>query len=251
MAPTAAACAMSRQVAGLALHALEPDEEIAARHHLRGCPECVATLRAHHEVLAAVAVELGPSVPPTGLRERILEGVSRQDAPGPPAGPVASRHARPPRRRWPVALAVAACVIAVGGLAGQAVGMQHQRDAEVAQSRDLGRIVTGLDVPGSRHATLSDAAGRAVAAVVTTPDSVQVVSADLPENDRSSVYVVWAVPDTGPPVALGVFDATAGRTDVTTLPGASGGATTYAVSLEPGRTAPAAPTRPVARGTVV
>ncbi|MFR9803939.1 hypothetical protein ACL02T_16800 [Pseudonocardia sp. RS010] len=46
-------------------------------------------------------------------------------------------------------MAAAACVIAVGGLAGQAASMRSPHDTEVAQSRDLGRIVTGLPDAGA------------------------------------------------------------------------------------------------------
>jgi hypothetical protein len=264
---TAPPCPMSRQVAGLALHALEPDEEFAVRAHLGRCPECTVELRRHDALLAGLARTVPPAPPPAGLRDRILHAV-RADGPGPvlhPPVPVALAVPvdRPPghrpraaraRRRWLGAVAAAACAVAVGGLAGQTADLHQQRDAELVQTRDLGRIVTGLDAPGSAHATLADGHGSPVAAVVTGAGARRVVVADLPTNDRArSVYVLWGLGAGGPtgaaPVALGTFDATSGRTDVRPLP-ADGTFTGYAVSLEPGRIAPTTPGRVVASGQV-
>lgn len=259
MNTTAPPCPMSRQVAGYALHALEPDEEFEVRAHLGRCPECTVALRRHDAVLAGLAHTVPPVPPPPALRHRILRA-ARTDAPTTPPG-LPGRIERPPekprtqmprpwsRRRWLGVAAAAACVVAVGGLAGQTADLHQQRDAEVAQTRDLGRVVTGLDAPGSTHATLTDGHGKPVAAVVTGGGVRRVVVADLPTNDRAgSVYVLWGVG--AAPVPLGTFDATSGHTDVTTLP-AGGTFTAYAVSLEPGRVAPAVPSRVVASGQVV
>jgi hypothetical protein len=264
---TAPPCPMSRQVAGFALHALEPDEEFEVRAHLGHCPECTVALRRHDAVLACLAWTVPPVPPPAGLRDRILHTArwavpcSVQRLPGRTEPPPADRRTTArSRHRWLGAVIAAACVVAVGGLAGQAADLHRQRDAEVAQTRDLGRIVTGLDAPGSTHATLTDGNGTAVAAVVTGAGARRVVVADLPANDRAgSVYVLWGLGDStaggtgggtgAAPVPLGTFDATSGQTDVTTLP-PGGTFTAYAVSLEPGRTAPATPGHVVASGQV-
>ncbi|WP_433503451.1 anti-sigma factor domain-containing protein [Pseudonocardia halophobica] len=256
MNTTAPPCPMSRQVAGFALHALEPDEELEVHAHLGRCPECTVALRRHDAVLAGLARTVPPVPPPVGLRDRILRAARTDSPSGLPVGvdpPSDQPRTRRSHRRWWGVAAAAACVIAVGGLAGQTADLHEQRDAEVAQTRDLGRLVTGLDAPGSTHATLSDGHGRPVAAVVTGAGVRRVVVADLPTNDRAgSIYVLWGVgASTGAaPVPLGTFDATSGQTDVTTLP-AGGTFTAYAVSLEPGRVAPATPSRVVASGQVV
>ncbi|MCE3553084.1 anti-sigma factor [Pseudonocardia sp. RS11V-5] len=258
MTTTAPPCPMSRQVAGFALHALEPDEELEVRAHLRRCAECTAALHRHDAGLAALARTVPALLPPPGLRARILRA-ARTGTPAPlhlagtrrPSDAEAPPRARS-RRRWPSVVAAAACVVAVGGLAGQAADLHRQRDAEVAQTLALGRIVTGLDAPGSTHATLTDGHGAPVAAVVNGVRARRVVVADLPTNDRAgSVYVLWGLGGAAgrAPVPLGTFDATSGRTDVTSLP--PGGAfTRYAVSLEPGRVAPATPGHVVASGQV-
>ncbi|GAA1875777.1 anti-sigma factor [Pseudonocardia ailaonensis] len=267
-----APCSMTRQVAGFALHALEPDEELAVLAHLPRCAECTATLRAHDEVLVRIANAAPAPAPPAHLRERILAAAlagpdaGLREPTGSPRHAVAGegsrggwgstrplqpagkrRGARPGRRRLVTALLAAACTVAVGVLTGQAVDLQAQRDTAVAGSRDLTSIVTGLDAPGSTHATLLDGAGTAVAAVVSDHTALHLVVADLPGNDASSTtYVLWGT-GAGAPQAVGTFDATTGRTEVRTLP-ATSRFTGFAVSREPGRVAPELPTTIVAIG---
>jgi len=276
-------CPMTRQIAGFALHALEPDEELAVLAHLPRCTACTAALRAHDEVLARLGSETIVLRPPAHLRECILAAASaaapespvspvtlvspaprtgkaiwsgpatidRAVAPrdaGPTARPTEPAHRARRRRRLAGALLAAAATVAVGVLAGQTAGLQAQRDTVVAQSRDLAGIVTGLDAPGSAHATLLDGHGTPLAAVVTDPTALHLVVADLPGNDASSsVYVLWGT-GAGAPAAIGTFDAATGRTDVHTLPPASPGFTGYAISHEHGHTAPVTPTEIVASG---
>ena len=84
--------------------------------------------------------------------------------------------------------------------------------------------------------------------VVASPSSVSFVTSTLPENDPAKTYVLWGLTSaTDPhPVALGVFDVT--TTGLTARLVGSDPAVNYskfpvfAVSYEPGRTAPPAPT---------
>jgi anti-sigma-K factor RskA len=93
-----------------------------------------------------------------------------------------------------------------------------------------------------------------VATVVARDGKLQVVTAGLRVNDSSSnTYVVWGVPDGAAPVALGTFDVVSPKMDVRTVGSAETGLddySTYAVSIEPGRQAPAAPSEVVANGQV-
>jgi anti-sigma-K factor RskA len=96
--------------------------------------------------------------------------------------------------------------------------------------------------------------GEAVATVVVREDQVQVVTDGLPVNDSSNnTYVVWGVPGTGAPVALGTFDVVAPQMDLRTVGSATTGPddySTFAVSIEPGREAPPEPSEIVATGQV-
>jgi len=73
-------------------------------------------------------------------------------------------------------------------------------------------------------------------------------------NDSSSdTYVVWGIPGNGDPVPLGTFDVTSQQVELSPVSSTSTGLdeySTYAVSIEPGREAPATPSRVVADGTV-
>jgi hypothetical protein len=243
---------------------------MAVRRHLATCAECTASLATYDAVLATLGSATQPGAPPAALRGRILGGTSRTasvttlfprvDDPGltaliptepTPTEPVptgadpTAPHPGPDRRRRHLgrrltgALLAAACAVVVGGLAGQAV---------TDDGSGLDRAVAGLARPGGVHSTLHDENGTPVAAVVAAPGVLEVVVADLPANDPArSVYVLWGI-GAGAPRALGTFDSDARGTDVVALPPATSGAVGYAVSLEPGRTAPAAPSRVVASG---
>ncbi|RTL71058.1 MAG: anti-sigma factor [Pseudonocardiaceae bacterium] len=247
-------CAMSRHVAGHALHALEPDEELAVTAHLRGCAECAQALRGHHAVLGALGAAVPSAAPPPRLRERILRAANGEPVSplrvvdgGVPAPTARARTLR--RRRSAAAAAVFAIV--VGGLAGQASSLAGQRDTAIAQAQELGRIVTGLDTSGSRHATLTDGHGAPVAAVVVGSGAVQVVTADLRANDAAhTVYVLWGLDGAAAPQALGTFDAGPAAPEVVRI-ASTAPVSAYAVSVEPGRAAPVAPTEVVASGQVV
>ncbi|MGD9529377.1 MAG: anti-sigma factor [Pseudonocardia sp.] len=174
---------------------------------------------------------------------------------GHPTG--AARPARGPghrrRRLVAAALALAAVAAVVGGLVGYSVQVQRDRDARVAQAQALAELLVQLDRPGTSHATLATDTGEPVGVVVTTAATRTVVTAGLPANDRAStVYVLWGV---GPaaPQPIGTFDvdqATAPAVHELGSPGGEQAFAGYAISLEPGRHAPATPTTVVATGTV-
>lgn len=273
-------CLYQVQVAGLALHALEPDEEIDVLDHLQRCPSCQAALRDAERVLGGLGASIELVEPPAALRGAILAEaaetmqVSSPDSPPfqeatdeipAPIVAAAERFARhrpsvpvPPVRRGlsrrgglVAASLVLAGLVAVGALGVQSAQLAEQRDAQVAQAQTLAEIVTRLDQPGSRHATLATAEGRAVAAVVVLDGQrTLVTSGDLAPNavDRDT-YVVWGLGSSGPQ-AIGTFDVVAAVTDVRTVGPEvptdrfSG----YAISIEQGRVAPVSPSTVVASG---
>ncbi|TQM36671.1 putative zinc finger protein [Pseudonocardia cypriaca] len=162
------------------------------------------------------------------------------------------------RRRLVVAALALVAVVAVagvGGLAAYTVQLQQQRDAQIAQSQALADVLTQVDRPGTSHATLSTSDGRPVGAVVAGTSARTVVTAGLPANDAAtSIYVLWGVSTDAAPEPIGTFDVADGAPGpgVHQLGPAAGEQPFigYAVSLEPGRVAPAAPTIVVASGQV-
>jgi hypothetical protein len=162
------------------------------------------------------------------------------------------------RRRLVVAALALVAVVGVagvGGLAAYTVQLQQQRDAQIAQSQALADVLTQVDRPGTSHATLSTSDGRPVGAVVAGTSARTVVTAGLPANDAAtSIYVLWGVSTDAAPQPIGTFDVADGAPGpgVHQLGPAAGEQPFigYAVSLEPGRVAPAAPGIVVASGQV-
>lgn len=269
-------CLYNVQVAGLALHALEPDEEIDVLEHLPRCPSCRAALDDAERVLAGLGAGVEQADPPASLRGSILaEAAETVQGPGGTPAPVehepepavaaAPRHrvpGRPPTRsaehrtglsrraRLVAASLVVAGLVAIGGLTAYSAQVTSERDAEITAARTLAEIVTGLDRPGALHATLATPDGRALAAVVVQDGQRTLVTAGLDPNatDRET-YVLWGIGDSGPR-AVGAFDVLGAGTDVRVVgPDVPGdGFTTYAISIEPGRAAPVAPSTVVAVG---
>jgi Anti-sigma-K factor rskA/Putative zinc-finger len=283
-------CPRTEDAVAFALHALEPDEEAMLREHLAGCRSCQATVADTELAAAAWGAAVEQVDPPARLRENILAQAAhttqtgagptpdaagaagpaqRAAAPGRAAGsgprrsPAGMQHhpgrgtSGPGRRRRVaavLALVAVAVVVAVGGLAAYAVGLQQQRDVQIGQNQALVDVLTQLDRPGTSHATLSTSEGQPVAVVVTTTAERMVMMAGLSPNDRTtSVYVLWGVSTDAGPQPIGTFDVDPARPGplVRQLGPPDPGPQSflgYAISLEPGRDAPPAPTTVVASG---
>ncbi len=274
-------CPMTEQTVGWALHALEPDEEMAVLQHLPQCATCRAAAHEAEEVLAGLAGVVPLADPPPSLRARILADAAvtpqlpavlrpRADEAAPPEVPqapagasaspvrpaVAAAGPRRPgsrgRRLVAAGLAVAA-VLAIGVLAVRTGQLQQERDAETVQAQTLTDLVRRIGEPGTRYALLDDqATGAPVAAVVLEDDSPRVYPVGLPPNGDDALYVAWGLTEAGAAVPLGGFDVLAtgqGPVPVGSAPGAPD-FPQYAVSIEPGRDVPDTPSTVVASGQV-
>ena len=150
------------------------------------------------------------------------------------------------------ALALVA-VLAVGALGIRNAQLAAERDAQIAQAQSLENLLDQLDRPGVRHALLAREDGSTIAAVVVENGRPQVFPIGIPANsvDRDT-YVLWGIADGANPAPLGTFDVTGddhGTVTVGSAPDLANYAA-YAISLEPGRTAPAVPSAVVASGPV-
>jgi Anti-sigma-K factor rskA len=267
-------CPMNDQAVAWALHALEPDEEQAMRTHLPGCRSCRDMVRETELLMGELGASVEPADPPARLRDNILAAaaetpqarpVETSVAEEPDSGGVATGGAvvRPASshgpRRWTGSrrrlVAAAVAVVAVLGAAGGLVvhNMQgQQRDVQIAQPQTLDGLVGQLQGPGTSRATLSTSAGEAVAAVLVSPSERTVVTAGLAPNNRAdTTYVVWGL-GSGDPRPLGAFDVLAPGPGVHEVGAVAAGPafSSYAISLEPGRSLPATPTTVVASGAV-
>ena len=174
-----------------------------------------------------------------------------------------SRGSRRGRRLVAAALAVVA-VLTIGVLGvcnaqlsaerdAQIAQITAERDAQIAQAQSLENLLDEFDRPGVQHALLARQDGSTIAAVVSSDGRQQVFPIAVPPNsvDRDT-YVLWGIAKGADPAPLGTFDVTAydrGPLEVGWAADTTGYAA-FAISLEPGRTAPAVPTAVVASGPV-
>ncbi|GAA1880497.1 hypothetical protein GCM10009836_72240 [Pseudonocardia ailaonensis] len=260
-------CPMAEQSVGWVLHALEPEEEFEVEGHLVGCPVCRTIVRETEETLGLLGSSAEQAEPPPGLRARILGAAAttpQVQPPVPPAPPVPV-VVEPPRRpaapsagsrrspwtRVGVLVAAAVAVAAIAGLGVVNAQLRTQRDAEAARAQSVVAMVQQMSRPGAQHAFLASAAsGQTIAAVVSDGGVRTVLPVDLPANGEDRVYVLWGLPGTGSPAPLGTFDVAGGAASAVSVGSTSGGAgfAQYAISIEPGRVAPATPTDVVASG---
>ena len=272
---------------GWALHTLDHEEEADFAAHLETCPTCRQTVDEMLETLGELAEAVVPVSPPRHLRRRLLDAVAAESAasgegidlpalsgapvaepaePGPAPEPAAEEREATvvplsPRRRasrWLAVAAVALVVAAVGGLAVANQSLRTERDnAAAAAAAQAERNAPVVDVlrdagtPGVTHATLAAPDGALVGLVVDDGTGARVLTSGLGANGADEIYVLWGLAD-GTPRPLGTFDVTQQTPAVSSVPSTTAAVpfAGFAVSIEPGRTAPATPTRVVASGQV-
>lgn len=268
-------CPLTEQAVGWALHALEPDEEMAVLLHVPQCPTCQAAVQEADAVLSSLGASVEQVEPPPSLRDAILSAAvdtpqvsaSARRAPAPvplprhraeaPADAVRAPRSRGSwitRRRLVAASVALIGVLAVGGLAVRTTQLEQQSQTLTAQAQSIADLMGQLDRPGVRHAMLADpTTGATTAAVVIVDGKRQVYVMSLPANSKDTTYVLWGLRAGAAPTALAPFDVGSGDKGVHTVGdvGGNDAFTQYAVSIEPGRTPPPTPTTVVATGPVV
>lgn len=162
---------------------------------------------------------------------------------GVPLGTVKTRMFTGMRRMRVLLASLAAAVIAAGAVCSGLPGTPARPAAGCARARTC------------REVRLTTAGSAAPAAeVIVTGQTVWLRPDGLPaDNTARQVYVLWQVSACYAPVAVGAFDV--GRHGrallrIGSLTEPYRGTRAFAVSIEPGRTIPAAPSHPVAQGRV-
>ncbi|MPZ67895.1 MAG: hypothetical protein GEU83_21270 [Pseudonocardiaceae bacterium] len=260
-------CPHRELAVGWALHCLEPAEESLFAAHLPSCADCRQTVQDAEEVGAALALTVPDAAPPESLQHRILGNahtdvdhtdVDHTVGEGSRRGDVTPLHrrtpSRPPGRTMGRELAAAAVValVAVAGVLGiRVTQLDTERDRVAQQLTDMSQLVERMAGPDARPVTLADTDGRPKAMLVAEPGRVTLLPMDLPSNSASQTYVLWGI-GTGAPVALDAFDVATDSTVAHTAdsPTRAEAFSAFAVSIEQGRTAPAAPSDVLAKGEV-
>ncbi|HEX5349692.1 MAG TPA: anti-sigma factor [Pseudonocardiaceae bacterium] len=241
---------------GWALHALEPAEESLLAIHMPECPTCIKIAAETEEIGATLGLSVPEAIPSAELEQRILSvtGASRIA----PVVPIATsmgvgRIAKASRQRVRELVAAAAVILVAAAvvLGVRVVQLNGELNQAQRQVAGMSEAIQSAADPESIRVPLVTKNGSAVGMVLANREQVAVVSTRLPSNSEDHTYVLWGL-DGGAPVALTAFDVAREAPGPHSVPGAGapGKFTGYAVSLEPGRRAPATPTDIVASGQV-
>lgn len=236
--------------AGYALDALDPEDELRFLEHAEQCPRCQQSLADYAEVTAALADAAPAAEPSPELGDRIM-AAALGDRPGGSADrPPADVTALPKRRLLQLAAAAAAVVLVAGG--GIWAGLSASEGSGGSPQPPSAGCVRAHQC---HEVQLTDAAIHGPAAkVIVSAGSVWLMPSGLPADDTSrQVYVLWQISGAHVPLAVGSFDVrghASAPIRIGSLAGPYRGTLAFAVSLEHGRTIPAAPSRLVALGQV-
>ncbi|AXX29388.1 anti-sigma factor [Actinosynnema pretiosum subsp. pretiosum] len=258
-------CSGEELAAGWALRALGPDEEVAFLAHLPGCARCARVVRETEEVAATIGGAVEQHDPPPRLRARLLAAVEAEPVGAPAAVAVAAAPSAPaapavvplrPRRAWPRLLTAAAAALVLLAGTGAAVRLSQLTDqvAEVdARAARYQRALAVAADPTASRIVLRTQSGDTRAVLMSASSDAAVVPVSLPPNDGAAeVYVVWGL-STPSPAPLATFDVPAAgeAPELLSWNPEAAAHDEYAISLEPGRSAPPTPSEVVASGLVV
>jgi Anti-sigma-K factor rskA, C-terminal len=246
-------CEQQELAVGWALHALEPADEAVFRAHLPGCGRCQATVRETEELGAVLALGVPQVQPPEVLGERIRELASEARS-GPLRTFSLRRRSRRTTARWPLLAAAAVLVLAAMSvsLGLRAVQLDAERDLAAQRVAELSEVLELAADPATRTIELTGPEGRLLARLLVGPDSRVLLPLALPANRiDDQTYVLWGLRP-GDAVPLRTFDVSPEPSAVQPVgPDATADSFVgYAVSLEPGRTMPPAPSNVLASGQV-
>ena len=243
---------------GWALHALEPAEEALLGTHMPDCPACTRTVAQTEQIGATLGLSVPELIPSAELEQRVLAvTIDRRAAPVEPLPPPMQPTRPNPQPSRPgtgllVAAAAVVLVAAVVGLGVRVAQLSDERNQAERQVTAVSEAIQAVADPAAIRVPLVANNGGAVGMVLASQDRVAVVTTSLPGNRMADqTYVLWGLAGQVP-TALAAFDVTSEVAGLHAVPTAAGtqNFTGYAVSLEPGRRTPAAPTKVLASGQV-
>jgi anti-sigma-K factor RskA len=247
-------CPHRELAVGWALHVLEPAEESLVAAHLPHCPVCTSIAAETEEVGAMLGLSIPTALPSAELEQRVLSVAGAGwEAPVVPLAPSAWKVKLSRLRVGELAAAAAVILVAAAVILGvRVVQLNGALDQASHQVTAMSEAMQRVADPAAIRVPLVAKDGQAVGMVLASRDRVAVVATRLPSNQGADqTYVLWGL-TSGAPIALAAFDVAPKTPGLHAVPTATEtkNFTGYALSLEPGRRAPASPSSVLAKGQV-
>ncbi len=241
---------------GLALGALEPEEEETLLEHMRGCEQCARTALDMEAAAAGLAYGVQVAEPPASLLASIMSEARSTEQTRPPVEPVTDirQYSPPPqraarRRLEAPSFAVAAALIALLLMGGWNFKLRQEGSISSASLKSISELVAD---PQTKQVPLASSGTEQATMLVNGKKSYLVVDKFQQNKSGDSIYVLWAQqPDdtmTGVRKFKVVHDGP-NLIPVDTVDDTSA-IKAYAVSKEAGPQIPATPSQPIAIGDV-
>jgi hypothetical protein len=216
--------------------------------HLTDCSECTRAVAETERVGAALGLSMSEvATPSPELEQRVLAVTNTgAEAPVVPLARPLRGTANVMRPRYRVLAAAAAVFLAAASvvLGIRVMQLGSQRDQAVRQVTAMSEAMQRAADPASTRISLVTDGGRPVGMVLAGQDGLALVATGLRGNQvTDQIYVLWGL-DGGSPTPLQGFDVAPDEPVLHPVTSAVGEKefTSYAVTLEPGRHAPPAPT---------
>lgn len=203
--------------AGFALHALEPEDELAFRAHLSDCTTCQATLDDHSLVAAQMASLVDDTTTAAPPWSRIRPGLGAQPArvtPPQRLRPLPAHQTATGRLPHPRHARLLAAAAAFVGVAGVAIAGWQIADRS-GGSDGVPSAVSACRASSTCHVVRLLADSKVEAGdVLVRAGSAAVVPTAMPALDASHVYVLWQIPRDGQPTPVTALPHVADRKSV-------------------------------------
>ncbi|MEP7055252.1 MAG: anti-sigma factor [Actinomycetota bacterium] len=246
---------------GLALGALEPEDEQTFLGHLSTCSECAQTVADIEAVSGQLAYAVPADDPPPALLKSIMKVVVESDRAASPLSsalpnlarlraPLRRRTASAPAFRNPSWLLRAAAFVLVIALAGWNYQLRLDNRVKDRSLSNAAKAAALLAEPGTSLVKL-EGKGAENATVLINRDKGYLVVDNFKRNDaEDTIYVLWTQNRAGQMVGVDSFKiAHDGPSYVPVRKPLTDTSGTFAVSKESGRVIPKTPSPTIVIGT--
>ena len=179
----------------------DPEEAQMVRSHLAGCPTCQVLARQMRRTIDEIPLAVERAAPPAKLRDQILAAAAAQrPAVRSSTGQVPPRRRSRPIFRLPSGLTGRALPVAAAAVVAFALG--------AGLGLGLGRTAAPPATAVAQYSLAGSGAMTGATAKVYELKSEQltfVAFEGLPQPADGKIYELWLIPQTGQPVAAGVF----------------------------------------------